>query len=90
MTPYLVTYDLNKNKDYQTLYDELEKLNGHRTMLSVWLVPSSKNAMDFKKHLLSFMDDDDSVWVTEVTKNHAFSNAKNGTNAWLKKYPPQR
>lgn len=90
MTAFLVTYDLNKEKNYQKLWDELERLGAHRTLLSVWLVSSSKSATDLKTHLQGFMDKDDSIWVLEVTRNYAFSNAKTGTNAWLKANPPSR
>lgn len=90
MTSYLLTYDLNKDKNYQKLYDELERLGGHRTLLSVWLVSVNNTATELRKHLTQFIDDDDSMWVLEVTQNNSYNNVRKGTNAWLQKHPPKR
>lgn len=90
MTSYLLSYDLNKTKDYQKLYDELERLDGHRTQASVWLIAVNNTAGELKDHLENFIDDDDSLWVLEVTKNNARKMARKGTNDWLKANPPSR
>jgi CRISPR associated protein Cas2 len=90
VTTYTVSYDLIKSKDYQALWDELERLKGHRTEESYWLVAVNNTAKELHDHLKSFVDNDDRVWVSELTKNHYYSNAKGGTNDWLKKNPPAR
>src|SRR3546814_19677 len=90
MTTFTVTYDLIKTKDYKKIWDELERLGGHRTCESYWLVSVNNTAKELADHLKKYMDSDDRVWVSELTKNHHYSNAKAGTNDWLKKNPPAR
>lgn len=90
MTTFVVTYDLIKRKDYQTLWDELERLSAHRALESVWLINLDNTVRETYDHLKSFIDADDRIWVSELTKIHWFSNAKAGTNEWLKKNPPAR
>jgi len=90
MTTYTVAYDLVKRKDYQSLYDELERLGGHRTQESYWLVNVNNTAKELKDHLASFVDQDDRLWVSELTKNHTYKNALKGTNGWLKANQPAR
>ncbi|WJD61546.1 CRISPR-associated endonuclease Cas2 [Pseudomonas kurunegalensis] len=90
MTTYTVTYDLIKSKDYQTLLDELKRLGGHRTQESFWLIAVNNTAKELHDHLKNFIDGDDRIWVSELTRNHYYSNALGGTNAWLEKNRPSR
>lgn len=90
MTTFTVSYDLIKRKDYQTLWDELNRLGAHRTQASYWLVNVNNTAKELHDHLKNFVDGDDKIWVSELTKNHWFANALGGTNDWLAKNPPSR
>jgi len=90
VTTYTVSYDLIKAKDYQMLWDELERLQGHRTEDSYWLLAVNMTAKGLHDHLKGFIDKDDKLWVSELTRNHYYSNAKGGTNDWLKRNPPSR
>lgn len=90
MTPYLVTYDLKREKDYPTLWAELKRMGSHRTLLSVWLVASNFDADGLITHLSKFVDSDDKLWATEITKNYQFKNANGGTNDWMSRHPPLR
>lgn len=91
MTTYTVSYDLMKDKDYTKLTNELRRLGGHKTQLSLWLVNvTSTSASDLLNHLKRFVDGDDRLWISELTKNHTFSNALSGTIDWLKANPPAR
>jgi len=90
MTTYTVSYDLIKRKDYQSLWDELARLGGHRTQASYWLVNVNNTAKELHDHLKTFVDGDDKIWVSELTKNHWYANAMGGTNDWLAKNPPLR
>lgn len=90
MTSYLLTYDLNNSKDYQKLYDELERLGAHRTLDSVWLISVDNTARELREHVGQYIDSDDSLWVLEITKNHSFNNVRKGTNDWMKANPPSR
>lgn len=90
MTTYTVSYDLIKRKDYESLWTELKRLGAHRTQASYWLVNLNNTAKEVHDHFKSFVDNDDKIWVTELTRNHMFSNANSGTNDWLAKNPPAR
>jgi CRISPR-associated endonuclease Cas2 len=90
MTTYTVSYDLIKKKDYQSLWDELDRLGAHRTQESYWLVNVNNTAKELSDHLKNFVDGDDRIWVSEITKNHHYSNAIKGTNDWLKNNPAAR
>lgn len=90
MTTYTVSYDLIKRKDYPALWNELERLDAHRTQESYWLINVSNTAKELHDHLKGFVDSDDRIWVSELTKNHHYANAKGGTNAWIKSNPQAR
>ncbi|WP_370694675.1 hypothetical protein [Pseudomonas sp. FP603] len=90
MTSYTVSYDLVRNKNYQLLLDELTRLGGHRTQESFWLIAVNNTAKELHDHLKKFVDSDDRIWVSELTRNHHYSNAMAGTNAWIAKNPPSR
>ena len=90
MTTFVVTYDLIKRKDYPKLWEALGNLGAHRALESFWLVNVNNTAKELHDHLKQFIDGDDRLWVSELTKKHHFSNAKGGTNDWLKKNPPAR
>jgi CRISPR-associated endonuclease Cas2 len=92
MTIYVITYDLNKEEssaDYKPLIDRLEQLNCHRYQASSWLGDLNNTAKEVHDHLKTYLDDDDALWVSEVTKNYAHSKSKAGTTPWLKAHPPQ-
>lgn len=41
---YIVKYDLNNTKDYETLFAEIYTLGGKRVLKSCWLIMSSLSA----------------------------------------------
>ena len=90
MTTYVLTYDLIKRKNYQTLWDELARLGAHRALESFWLINLNNTAKEVVEHFKRFIDGDDRLWVSELTKAYSFTNAMAGTNAWLAKNPPAR
>ncbi|NSZ73234.1 CRISPR-associated protein Cas2 [Agrobacterium tumefaciens] len=90
MTTYLISYDLIKRKDYPKLWEELERLGAHRTLESLWLLSVNNTAKEVSEHFEKFIDNDDKLWVSELTKNRYYKNAKGGTNDWLKDNPSSR
>jgi hypothetical protein len=94
MAVYFVTYDLTKKKpefDYQILWDELERLNAHRTQLSAWLVSVNITAKDLLDHLKDFVHSDDRLWIVRLMtvngKQFTYQKAIKGTNDWLADNP---
>lgn len=71
MTVYLITYDLNsEDRDYKTLYDEIENLGKAQRMLkSVWLVNvDGLNAKAISEKLREVMDTKDLLYVVKNDK----------------------
>lgn len=72
MKIFFVDYDLRGDRDYQTLYDELNRLNGIRVLESFWSLKLNDNTdcESLRNHLSQFMDNDDGLIVSEV---HAYA-----------------
>lgn len=86
MTLYVISYDLNKKKDYPKLWKALEDNHAHRVLESVWLmdVKSDWTPQKVCEWLKGFVDGDDSIFVAKTTKADIwYTNAKSGTNEWL-------
>ena len=66
---YLVTYDLNKVKDYPDLYQAIKRMpNWMRDtdLDSVWFVSTSMSAEGIYNSLKPHIDADDRLFVTRV------------------------
>jgi CRISPR/Cas system-associated endoribonuclease Cas2 len=84
MALFTVSYDLNKTKNYQILWDALKKQGAHRILESVWLINTSSTLKEVLNWLKGLVDNDDSLTVIKFAKSDLeFSNAKGGTNDWL-------
>lgn len=69
MALYILSYDLCKEKDYQKLYDELEKFHAVRILESDWcFYRDYTNAVALRDHFLKFIDDDDRLFVAAITE----------------------
>jgi CRISPR-associated endonuclease Cas2 len=90
LTTYTLSYDLNREKDYAKLLGELRRLGAVRTQASMWLVAVNNTAKELHDHLKTFVDGDDALWISELTRNHWYSNAMTGTNDFLKTNPAAR
>lgn len=66
MSNFLVSYDLHNKRNYQPLYDALERLGAVRILESVWLLSTSMGAGELREHLRQFIDGDDSLVVIEL------------------------
>jgi len=68
MSLYILSYDLRKQRDYKTLYDELTKLNAISVLESDWCFKRiNTNAKDLRDHFKKFIDDADGLFVAEIT-----------------------
>lgn len=85
MPLFVVSYDLNRNKDYPQLWDEMSRLGGHRPLESVYFLNvDSQNASELRDHLARFIDEDDQLIVVEFDKKPAHQRARKGTNDWIR------
>ncbi|MEM5567156.1 hypothetical protein WNY78_18735 [Psychroserpens sp. AS72] len=68
MAVYLITYDLSsEDKDYTSLYAEIEKLgDAKRILKSVWLVKvNNMKANEISEFLRKVLDDSDLLYVVK-------------------------
>lgn len=78
MKIFFVDYDLRGDRDYQTLYDELNRLNGIRVLESLWSLKLNDNTdcPSLRDHLKQYIDNDDGIIVSEVVA-YAYSHVDN-------------
>ncbi len=93
MPPFIVTYDLNKedtSEDYEPLIKDLRSRGAHRYQASCWLVNLNNTAAAVYDHYRGLIDENDSLMVSELTRNHKQGCNKKGTTDWIKANPPAR
>lgn len=85
---YLISYDLNEpNKDYKALYEEIKTAPGWaHIMESVWLISTSKTIEHWSDKLREVMDDNDQVFVVDITGQARQGWLKTTHWEWIKKY----
>jgi len=80
MALFFLSYDLRGERDYQKLYDELEKFHAVRILESEWCFNRiNTNASNLCKYFKRFVDTDDGLCVSEVA-NWATYNAQDTPN----------
>lgn len=84
MSCFSVCYQLNNKKDYPKLWEELERLNGHRAMNSAWFIDCNlKTNKAVRQHLEKFVDGDDMLVVAKLRERPSTRRCKHGTTPWL-------
>ncbi|WP_412500564.1 hypothetical protein [Shewanella chilikensis] len=80
MALYFVSYDLNKQKNYQKLYAALENLGAIRMLDSAWCFKhNDTTCTNLREYLANQVDNDDSLIVSEVV-NWSSWNVVNNPN----------
>lgn len=68
MALFFLSYDLRKQRDYRTLYDELKRFSAARILESHWCFNRvNTTAIDLRDHFNKLIDSDDGLSVAEVT-----------------------
>lgn len=73
MSTYLITYDLNKHKDYPALYEAImaiSKIYCH-PLDSTWFVVTDLNAIQIRDRLIRVIDNDDDLIVASMGTSDA-------------------
>lgn len=84
MNCYILSYDLRKERDYNSLYDAIRSYGTWAKITeSCWAVVTDKSAVDVRDHLLTTMDSDDRLFVVKSGVEAAWQNAI-CKNEWLK------
>lgn len=84
-----INYDLNKQKDYPSLFQAIKGFGTWCHPLdSCWLIYTSLDAVAVRDRLLRVMDGDDSILVSTVSvrESAAWSGLKPDVSQWLKKH----
>lgn len=87
MSTYLVSYDLRKpGKNYATLHEHLKSYaNWAKPLESLWLVQTSASAAAVRDAIRQHMDNNDRVFVVDVTKQPAaWHGLLDDVSAWIK------
>lgn len=65
MNTYIISYDLRKTRDYESLYSAI-KMYGTwaRILESLWAIKTNQTVTQVRDHLQRYMDKDDRVFVT--------------------------
>lgn len=84
MAEFAITYDLNKQKNYKALWDELDRLGGHKSARSFYFLDlTAESAKEVRDHFVQFIDNDDILVVVKVLERPATHRPFKGTTAWL-------
>ena len=69
MAVHIISYDLNKIKNYERLKEFIEGISGNwcRPVASTWYVHSNYSTVQIMSHLSNAIDKDDVLIVSEVT-----------------------
>lgn len=63
---YFLSYDLINTRDYQKLYDELDKFKAKRVLESVWCFKyDADNSKNLREHFRNFIDRDDRLLIIQ-------------------------
>lgn len=84
MAYFTVSYQLNNQKDYQPLWDEMKRLKAHKAMRDYYLLDvNSATAVAVRDHLRAFIDHDDMIFVAKLDSKPGASHCYQGTNNWI-------
>ena len=75
MAVYLISYDLNRRKDYTRLTNRIKQYKAHAQVLySQWLIQSDQTAKQIGDDLVNYIDNDDAILVSEMIKTTVWRN----------------
>lgn len=86
MHSHLITYDLigPKNRDYENISEKIKNFPRWAHVLeSAWIVKSEKSTKEIRDELLSFMDNNDRLFVSQLTGQCSWNNLNNELSHWL-------
>ena len=66
MKDIFLSYDLVKQRNYQLLWDELERWKARRVLESVWEFTTDYSPSQLRDHFRQFIDADDRLLVMDV------------------------
>lgn len=84
MICYIISYDLRKSRNYDSLYEALRSYNRWaRITESTWAVVTAESAVEIRDNLRKVMDNDDRLFVIKSGTEAAWRNSR-CKSEWLK------
>jgi hypothetical protein len=72
MVTYIITYDLhNPGKNYENLLSEIRKFDYIKLGGSSYAIKTNQTAGQIMNVLISYLDNNDQLFVSRLTKSHA-------------------
>lgn len=86
MTTYMIGYDLlTPGQDYSDLHEAIKKLGSWWHCLdSTWLINSNQTATQIRDSLKPYLDRNDRLLVSTITRDAAWTGFNEGCSDWLK------
>lgn len=85
MATYIISYDLIKRKDYNSLINEIKKTQKWaHPMESLWIIVSNESASEVRDRLKLHMDNDDKLLVVKSSSVGAWKGLSSNVSDWLK------
>lgn len=83
MACYLISYDLRKERDYDSLIEAIKKYKWAHVLESAWAIVTSQSATEVRDYLAQYIDDDDGLFVLKSGVEAAWRKVL-CNNEWLK------
>ncbi|MBD7976801.1 hypothetical protein [Serpens gallinarum] len=85
MKLYQITYDLRKQRDYQSLHERIKAYGTRcRPLESTWIIATSQSSAQVRDNLKAVMDADDGLLVTRLQGDAAWYGLSAKATEWLK------
>lgn len=86
MKLYQISYDLRKQRDYQSLYERIKAYGTWcHALESTWIIATTQTAAQVRDNLKAAMDADDGLLVTRLRGDAAWYGLTTEKTEWLQK-----
>ncbi len=85
MAIFVISYDLVKSRNYPAITEPLKTKGAYRALESLWVVNLTNDIITVRDWLGRLVDDDDRIFVAEVTNIAALNALGPDFQTWLNK-----
>lgn len=69
----IITYDLNKEKNYKSLEEYIKQYKNSKVLETVYIINSTKKCSELMEEIKKIVDDDDQVFVAELLDYNVYN-----------------
>ncbi|MES9951025.1 MAG: hypothetical protein ABW118_18855 [Candidatus Thiodiazotropha sp.] len=85
MKVYQISYDLRKRRSYDALYELIRNYGSYcHALESSWVIATQQSAVQVRDYLNQALDRDDSLLVTRLQGEAAWTGLEDELSRWLK------